>query len=196
MPKHFSVLKGGTGAGPALAGVCTAAAAAIAAATSTEGFIPNSIALQPCPTEGPTRKSLFGENRHRGPVFRGRRGKIVTAALDKYRGGAVTTADRDGGSEELDGRCPIPPRIGIEPGLIRVDPARRFRRALIGHTEELVDGTLLHAAIDCDRVEAPGENSGPGGLARVLADQDLGSVELVDRLKAAGDVNGIADHRV
>src|ERR1700740_3719766 len=73
---------------------------------------------------GSTRKSLFGENRHRGPIFRGWRGKIVTAAFDKYLGGAVTTADRDGGSEELDGSCPIPPRIGIEPGLICVDPTR------------------------------------------------------------------------
>src|SRR6516165_2312442 len=72
---------------------------------------------------GSPRKSLFGENRHRGPVFWGRGGKIVMAALDKYLGGAVTTAGRDGCSEELYGTCPVPPRVRIEPGLIRVDPS-------------------------------------------------------------------------
>ena len=67
---------------------------------------------------------------------------------------------------------------------------------MIGHAEQLVDGKPLRAAIDGDPIEPPDQNGVARGCARVLADQDFGSVAFVDRFEAARDIDGIADHRV
>src|ERR1700756_1254712 len=102
MPKHFSVLNGGPGAGPALAGTCRDAAVATAAATSTEVFMGISITREPdCNTAVRVGNSLFGENGDRCPVLWRRRGEIASAALDEDLGGTVATASANHGFEEL-----------------------------------------------------------------------------------------------